>query len=198
MTRARLDRLRTERPVEVAWRPLLTRPEPRPGEPGGPGGAGEAPAAEERRGGSPGEPEALPAELRDAARELGLPLRPPARRPDPRPGLEAAEFARDLGAAAFRLAQEALFRACFERGLDIGDREVLLTVAEEAGLDREGLEAALEDGRYRSELEAVLEEAERYGIPGTPTLLFGRFKLVGAAPLEEMRRAADRAAEDGA
>lgn len=139
--------MREERPLDVVWRPLPTRPE----------GSAD---------------------------------------PDPRLALEAAEFARDLGPAPFRRIQEALFRARFERDLDIGDREVLLAVAAEAGLDREGLEAALEDGRYRSELEAALEEAERYGIPGTPAFLFGRFKLVGAAPLAEMRRAADRALGD--
>jgi predicted DsbA family dithiol-disulfide isomerase len=75
----------------------------------------------------------------------------------------------------------------FEEGRDISDTEVLLDLAEDAGVDREGLGAALEDGRYEAALGEVEEEAERYAIDATPTLLIGRYKLVGAAPLDVLR-----------
>ena len=39
-------------------------------------------------------------------------------------------------------------------------------------------------------------EAERYGIDQTPVFLFGRFKVVGAAPTEVLLEAAQRAAAD--
>jgi predicted DsbA family dithiol-disulfide isomerase len=75
---------------------------------------------------------------------------------------------------------------------------VLLEVAASAGVDPGALERALDDGRYESELEAASAEAERYGITGTPGLLFGRFLLIGAAPMDELRRAADRAEREAA
>lgn len=52
---------------------------------------------------------------------------------------------------------EALFHAFFEDGKDIGDTEVLLEVWGSAGLDREGIRAALEEGRYA---EKVLADEE--------------------------------------
>src|SRR3712207_611057 len=44
---------------------------------------------------------------------------------------------------------DALFRAYFEEGKDIGDEAVLLEVAGEAGLDREAAQAALRDEAVR-------------------------------------------------
>lgn len=129
-----------------------------------------------------------------AERKLAVHWRPLAVHPETREALQAAEFARDLGGDAFRRLHAALFAAAFLRGADLGDREVLLDVAEETGLDRTALENALADGRYEAELEMAAAEADRYGITGTPAFLFGRFKVVGAAPIPELRRAADRAA----
>ncbi len=63
-------------------------------------------------------------------------------------------------------------------------------------MDAQALERSLDDGRYDEELEIARTEAERYGIDATPTLLVGRYKLVGAAPLEELRRAAELAAAE--
>jgi predicted DsbA family dithiol-disulfide isomerase len=80
----------------------------------------------------------------------------------------------------------------FEEGRDIADAEVLLDLAEDAGIDREGLGAALEDGRYESALDEVEEEARRYAIDATPTLLIDRYKVVGAAPIDVLRSTLER------
>lgn len=187
----RLELLARERPVAVRWRPLAVYPGARPRR-----GAGvsEPGAADETRGeAGAGAQEALRDELREAARALGLPFRATAAPADTREALQAAEFARDLGRAHFARLHRGLFRARFAEGRDIGSRRILLEVAREAGVDEEGLESALEDGRYEAELQSARQEAERYGITGTPGLLFGRFLLIGAAPLPELRRAADRA-----
>lgn len=185
----RLELLGRERPLEVAWRPLALYPDAVRRRGAGVGARdGHAAGSEPVAGGEGG----LRRDLARAAAELGLPLCLPGPA-DTREALQAAEFARDLGPAAFGRLHRALFRAHLGEGRDIGARAVLLELAEEAGVDREGLERALEDGRYESELERAREEAERYGIEATPGLLFGRFLLVGAAPLAELRRAAERA-----
>lgn len=63
-------------------------------------------------------------------------------------------------------------RAFFAQGRNIGRREVLLEIAEEAGLDLRGLERAFRSGEAR---EAVLEECrlgkESYHVRGTPALM---------------------------
>lgn len=191
----RLQLLARERPLRVIWRPLALYPEAvlRRAAGVGHGASWDVPAGQ----GEAGEDEALLGELRRAAGDLGLSLHLPAPRVETALALQAAEFARDLGYGAFQRFHRTLFEAYFGRGRDIGARAVLLELSEQAGIDREALERALEDGRYETELDAAREEATRYGITGTPGLLFGRFLLLGAAPLEELRCAADRAEREG-
>jgi predicted DsbA family dithiol-disulfide isomerase len=111
--------------------------------------------------------------------------------------LQAAEFARDCGAAEFARLHRALFRAVFVEERDIERRETLLEIAQTSGVDAEGLAAALDDGRYASALREAEEEAVRYSIEATPTILLGRFKLVGAAPLDVLRSTLERALASG-
>lgn len=179
---ARLRRLRDELDLRVHWRPLPIRPGvPADGLPR----EGSSSAQEERS--------RLEAGVAELAREEELELELPDFVANSHEALQAGEFARDVGPEAFRRAHRGLFRAYFVDGLNLGRREVLLEVAWEAGLDREALEAALEDGRYEEELERAAREASRYGIEGTPTILFGRHKVVGAAPEGVLREAAGRA-----
>lgn len=181
----RLTRLEDDLGLRVHWRPLAVHAAvPSDGLPVG------------QLGRSPDERSRIEAEVGRQARELGVELELPDFVANSHEALQAAEFARDVGEASFRRVHRALFRAYLVEGRNLGRREVLLEVAREAGLDREGVEHALEDGRYRSELARAEEEAERYGIEGTPTLLVGRHKVVGAAPAEVIREAADRARRD--
>lgn len=166
--RARLDLLASEGSVQIAWRALPSS--------GGP--------TAESLAGTGGDPGGL---THDAA-ELGLSFSIPKVRPDTRAAAQAAEFARDCGPDVFRRLQDALFRAVFVEQIDLGEEAVLLEIADGARVDREGLAAALADGRYLDTLGEIDVEAERYDIDSTPTLLIGRFKVVGAAPLELLRK----------
>lgn len=191
IAQGRLDLLASEAPVRVVWRPLP------PAEPTGESGT-EVPdaAAWSRIAGEDGSlAETLQSLRRDAA-GLGLTLSLPPAPPDPRMALQAAEFARDCGAAEFDRLHRALFRTVFVDERDIAAEAVILELAEASGLDREGLEAALDDARYEQTLREVEAEAERYAIEATPTILMGRYKLVGAAPLEVLGRTLERAIAD--
>lgn len=186
--RARLGLLAEERPLDVTWRPF----EIHPGVP--PGGR---PVRE--LGVPPDEWTSMERAVEEMARELDLPFSLPDVVASSGEALQAAEFARDVSLDTFRRLHDRLFRAYFAGGRNLGRREELLEIAAGAGVDREALRGALEDGRYESELRRAREEAERYDVTGTPTFLFGRFKVVGAAPLPVLREAAARAAgeEDG-
>ncbi len=83
-------------------------------------------------------------------------------------------------------------RAFFAEGRNIGRREVLLEIAEEAGLDPRRLERAFQSGEAR---EAVLEECrlgkDRYRVRGTPTLMLSdgtRLRAPIAFPTIKERR----------
>ena len=180
IAQGRLDVLASEAPVTTGWRPLAPPARDFPADWTGITGPDEGIA------------DVLPALRRDAA-TLGLTITLPPVPPDPRLPLQAAEFARDCGAEVFARFHRRLFRAVFEDARDVADAGVLLELAEEAGVDREGLGAALEDGRYEAALREAEEEAERYAIDATPTLLIGRYKLVGAAPLDVLRSTLERA-----
>lgn len=183
----RLGRLADERELEVHWRPFEVHP-----------GLPEEGIPAKELGYAPDRWARTLESVEEMAREEGMELDVPPFVPRTSPPLQAALFARDLGDEPFRRLHGALFRALFAEGRNVGRRETVLEVAEEAEVDREGLERALEDERYADELRRVREEAERYDIDGTPTALFGRFKVVGAAPVDVMREAAVRAADDEA
>ena len=177
-------------PLRVVWRPLETRSEI--------GGEGLGIAPGEMRAGAEGEDSADPdwSALGERAAELGVPLYRPEKWPATRAELQASEFARDLSEEAHLRIHRAIFRAHFVRGMDIGRVDHLLQLATEEGIDTEALAAALEDGRYLEELARTESEAERYSIHQTPVFLFGRFKVVGAAPTEVLLEAARRAVVD--
>jgi len=69
------------------------------------------------------------------------------------------------------------------------DREALLTLAAEAGLDRQAFAAALVTHRYRRRVQRDIDEGKRVGVDGTPTLfLDGREYLgVGVRTMSAIR-----------
>ncbi|MGE0117644.1 MAG: DsbA family oxidoreductase [Dongiaceae bacterium] len=92
---------------------------------------------------------------------------------------------------------EALFRAYFIDGLNIGDRAVLAEVSGDAGLDRrEAADYLASD----TDLETILNEdtlARRAGINGVPCFIFnGRYALSGAQEPEAFFQLFDLARED--
>lgn len=60
--------------------------------------------------------------------------------------------------------------------------------APELGLDGANLEACLREGRYRSRLKEIMDDALAQGIRGTPTFLINGRSLEGDAPFETFRQ----------
>ena len=71
--------------------------------------------------------------------------------------------------------------------------ENLVAFAEEAGLDVERFEEALESGEYEEVVEEDFREAQEAGIQGTPSFMINGRTLVGAQPLETFARAIEEA-----
>ena len=87
----------------------------------------------------------------------------------------------DAGPARQTQLKLALFRAHFQQRRPIGDREVLLDVAEEAGLDRSEAQAALDDPSLGETVRAEERQAWEMNISGVPAMIFdGKFLVPGA------------------
>ncbi len=83
---------------------------------------------------------------------------------------------------------EAVFAALWEEGRDIGDTELLLELATEAGADSEAVRSALDDEELREEVRERFAEAQRHGITGVPTFAYDGHAARGAVPPEQLKR----------
>jgi predicted DsbA family dithiol-disulfide isomerase len=91
---------------------------------------------------------------------------------------------------------EALFRAYFLEGRNIGDRAVLAEIALAAGMERDSVAARLASEEDREAVRAEIAEAQQIGVTGVPTFILARrYGLVGAQPAEELARAFEALAE---
>jgi predicted DsbA family dithiol-disulfide isomerase len=105
---------------------------------------------------------------------------------------ELLHLARQYGVAD--QVKEALLSAHFEQGADIGDLETLSRLGASAGLDAGEIRAALNSGRYRTDVAADIEQARRLGIDAVPFfVLDGRFGVSGAQSPEIFTQALARA-----
>jgi predicted DsbA family dithiol-disulfide isomerase len=76
---------------------------------------------------------------------------------------------------------EALFRAYFTEGRDIGDADVLADVAATAGLDPDRVKERLASGEDQAEVEAEVVSAYRIGVTGVPCFIVDRrYAIIGA------------------
>ena len=166
----RVDRLAREHDVEVEWRPFEIHPEV-PAE-----GAAPRPGMER-----------LGEQLQRMARDEGLEMSRPPFRSNSHLAMVADLFARDRGQQ--EPYHSNMFKAYWQDHRNIGQREVVLDVARESGLDTAELEKALDNGRYEAEMAAVYDECGQHGINGVPTFIIGRYMVVGAQPYEMLERA---------
>ena len=109
------------------------------------------------------------------------------------PALRAAKCARLQGEKEFERLHIALFKAFFEDSRNIADREVLLSLAEDAGLDVGRFSSDFDRGSQESEVLAEYQDAKReYEGWGVPLAIVGdRFPVGGAVPIDIYRRAVD-------
>ena len=92
----------------------------------------------------------------------------------------------------------ALFRAHFNQRRRIGERDVLLAVAEEVGLDRAGALAALSDPAIGARVRAEERQAWDMNITGVPAMVVqGKVLIPGAQAPETYVTALRRVAERG-
>lgn len=101
-----------------------------------------------------------------------------------------SEAAKQAGQETFYALHERLFHAFFTEGRNIGDTEVLATLAAECGVPSATVAAAWQDPVYPERLTLNLRFARELGVSGTPAYVFGERVLVGALPYTDLLDAA--------
>ena len=93
-----------------------------------------------------------------------------------------------------RALLEALHRAYFEEGANIGDDVALASIAARVGLDGDAVRAAAGDAARIADVRRAAEAASAQGIDGVPHFRFGARRLHGAQPPEALRAALSQSA----
>lgn len=91
---------------------------------------------------------------------------------------------------------DAIYKAYFEDGRDIGQLETLLEIATENGLDTSMLQGQLERKEALAQVQADYAFAVRNNIRGVPFFIIGRYGLSGAQPIETILKAMKLAVEE--
>lgn len=97
--------------------------------------------------------------------------------------LRVLEYAKQKGAG--NEMKEALLSAHFEKGLNTGDTQTLLEIAETLGLDAKDLATRLDAGAFAEEVNADIAQAQQIGVTGVPFFVIdGKYGVSGAQPAE--------------
>jgi predicted DsbA family dithiol-disulfide isomerase len=145
---------------------------------------------------------ALDANIQSVGEEEGIGFAFERQRRTPNTRLAHMLIAHASGQGRGGAVVDALFRAYFEAGRDIGDEAVLLDVAAGAGLGRDEAAAALRDDEVRRTVVLAEGRAGELGISGVPFFIVERaFAISGAQPadawIETLQKIAARSQAGG-
>jgi len=85
---------------------------------------------------------------------------------------------------------DAVFKAYFSEGKDIGQPEILSDLLQELGIDLKVLPTALNDIAAQTRMQKNAQTAVDNGVTGTPTFFIGNERVVGAQPYPSLLAAA--------
>ena len=114
----------------------------------------------------------------------GLPYGPRTHTYNTRLAQEVAKWAETTPGG--EAVHDALFKAYFADGRNIGDSAVLVDVARSVGLPADEAADALRERRYRTGVDADWAKSREYGVTGVPTFVSGGQGVVGAQPYETL------------
>lgn len=163
-----------ERDISINWRAFELRPDPVP----------------TLRPEDPYLPNIWEKSVYPLAERLDVPIQLPSISPQPRTdkAFEILAMAQDKGVD--HPYSMNVLRAFFQENQDIGDSQILIEAAVEAGLDAEEVREALENGTYKKRHQEALRHAhEDMTITSVPTIVVGERVFRGTPPLDALRGA---------
>ncbi len=89
---------------------------------------------------------------------------------------------------------EALFKAYFQEGRDVGDHPTLIEIGAAAGMDADILTGLYKDGSDVEPVQTAIGTAQEMGISGVPCFIVDwKFAVQGAQPPEHLLQVIDTA-----
>ena len=177
-----IEEVKRDRDVQVIARPFELRPAP-------------APTLRPEDG-------YLPRVWRDSvypmADRVGVPVRMPSISPQPRTekAFLVLQLAQENGVAD--AYSQAMFEAFFQENRDIGDEEVIVSVAETLGMDAASVRQAMSSPerlrRHRSDLAYA---TETLGVTAVPSIVVNGTLLQGVPSAARLKKAIDACSESG-
>ena len=125
------------------------------------------------------------------AKKLGLTLKQREITPNSRRAHEATEFARSKG--KLQEFHHGVLERYWSYGEDLHDWAVLKAVATKVGLDAEAMQAEVDAGTWKAEMQAGVEAGAELGVNAVPTFIVGgKFAIQGAQEARVFRQAFER------
>lgn len=131
------------------------------------------------------DPEASFERLAGLMRTEGLPYADRARTSQSRLAQELATWATREGVFALH---DALFRAYFVDGRDLGDCDTLVALAESVGLSGQKARRVLVERTEKGAVDDDWQRVRALGITGVPTFVANGYGVVGAQPYEALEK----------
>ena len=119
-------------------------------------------------------------QLQQTALDLGLPFGDRTMTYNSRLAQELAKWAASEGLEA--IYHQAVFRAYFADGLNIGDPVILVKLAAEIGLPSGQAERVIQERTYRDAVDRDWALSMQKGVTAVPTFVLGGRAIVGAQP----------------
>ncbi|HVN28039.1 MAG TPA: DsbA family protein [Candidatus Binataceae bacterium] len=179
-----LQMMKREFDIDISWRGFQIHPE---------WPAAGIPAEKAYGDRSPEQRKAAWERIATMANDIGLVMRPPSTLTNSHNALAACEAAIALGKG--EEFEERVYRAYFVDGANIGDVEVLKTLATDVGLDPAQIADATTSHQVQLRLKNNALVAHQHGVSGVPTFFIGNYPLVGAQSADTMRKILTRATE---
>ena len=88
---------------------------------------------------------------------------------------------------------DKLYRAYFVDARNIGDPDILVEIAEAAGLDGKEARRVIDGRVFKDEIDADWQKSAAYGVTGVPTFVAARYGVVGAQPYEALAQLVEKA-----
>jgi Predicted dithiol-disulfide isomerase involved in polyketide biosynthesis len=103
----------------------------------------------------------------------------------------ASLFVRERHPDDWEAFDNALYRALWVDGRDIGSRDVVTGVAADVGLDSDAVETALSESTWEDNYRNSITDSRENGISGVPTFVYDDRTARGAVPPEQLSRLVD-------
>jgi predicted DsbA family dithiol-disulfide isomerase len=177
----RIERLRKEHGVEVRWVHFPLHPDT----------PAQGRSLKEMFAGRNYDIEARQAEMRARMAAEGLPYGNRTMTYNSRLAQELGKWA-DTQPGGDKI-HDALFRAYFVDGKNIGDPQVLVAIAKAIGLDEAKAREVIEKRSFKDAVDEDWAKSRAYGVTGVPTFVAGRHGVVGAQPYEALVQLVEQA-----